>query len=181
MTSPDRLVIEPLGRRHARASFSCGLPDLDRYLARQAGQDVRRRIARVFVCTECDADTVLGFYTLSALSIDLTSLPDKLSRKLPRHPLPCVLLGRLAVHRTAQGQGLGRILAADAVKRVMAASDTVAMHAVIVDAANEDAKRFYERFGFSPLEDAPMRMFLPLGSSINTQTRERTCSKSLPQ
>ena len=63
---------------------------------------------------------------------------------------------------------------ADAVKRVMAASDTVAMHAMIVDAANEDAKRFYERFGFLPLEDAPMRMFLPLGSSTNTQTRERT-------
>ena len=174
MTGSNRLVIEPLGRRHDRASFSCGLPEQDRYLARQAGQDIRRRIARVFVCTSGDTHTVLGFYTLSALSIDMNSLPDELSRKLPRHPLPCALLGRLAVDITAHGQGLGRILLAAAVKRVMAAGDTVAVHAMIVDAANKDAKRFYERFGFSPLEDAPMRLFLPLGRSTITGTRQRT-------
>ena len=163
MTGPDRLVVEPLGRRHDRVAFSCGLPELDRYLARQAGQDVRRRIARVFVCTAGDADTVLGFYTLSALSIDLGSLPEDLSRKLPRHQVPCVLLGRLAVDASVHGQGLGRMLLADAVKRVVAASEAVAMHAMIVDAANDDAKRFYEGFGFAPLRDDPMRLFLPLG------------------
>ena len=85
MTGLDALVIEPLGKRHDRAAFSCELPELDRYLARQAGQDVRRRIARVFVCTAEGADTVLGFYTLSTLAIDLSSLPEELSRKLPRH------------------------------------------------------------------------------------------------
>ena len=88
MTGPDALVIEPLARRHERAGFSCGLPELDRYLARQAGQDVRRRIARVFVCTVSDTDTVLGFYTLSALAVGLASLPADLARKLPRHPVP---------------------------------------------------------------------------------------------
>ena len=163
MTDSDALIVEPLGRRHDRAAFSCGLPELDRYLTRQAGQDVRRRIARVFVCTADDSDVVLGFYTLSALSIDLASLPDELSRKLPRHPVPCALIGRLAVDRSAHGRGLGRMLLADAVKRTVAAGETVAMHALIVDAANEDAKRFYERFGFLPLTDDPMRLFLPLG------------------
>ena len=163
MTDSDALTVEPLGRRHDRAAFSCGLPELDRYLARQAGQDVRRRIARVFVCTAGDADAVLGFYTLSAMSIDLASLPDELSRKLPRHPVPCALIGRLAVDRSARGRGLGRMLLADAVKRTVAAGETVAMHALIVDAANEDAKRFYERLGFAPLTDEPMRLFLPLG------------------
>ena len=163
MTGSDSLVIEPLGKRHDRASFSCGLPELDRYLARQAGQDVRRRIARVFVCTAGEADTILGFYTLSALSIDLASLPEQLSRKLPSLPLPCALIGRLAVDRSAHGRGLGRMLLADAVKRTVAAGETVAMHALIVDAANDDAKRFYERFGFTPLTDDPMRLFLPLG------------------
>lgn len=163
MTGSDALIIESLGRRHDRAAFSCGLPELDRYLARQAGQDVRRRIARVFVCTAGETDAVLGFYTLSALSIDLTSLPDELSRKLPRHPVPCALIGRLAVDRSAHGRGLGRMLLADAVKRTVAAGQTVAMHALIVDAANDDAKRFYERFGFAPLTDDPMRLFLPLG------------------
>ena len=136
---------------------------MDRCLARQAGQDVRRRITRVFVCTAGETDAVLGFYALSALSIDLASLPDELSRKLPRHPVPCALIGRLAVDRSAHGRGLGSMLLADAVKRIVAAGETVAMHALIVDALNEDAKRFYERFGFAPLTDDPMRLFLRLG------------------
>ena len=174
MIASDRLVVEPLGRRHERTAFSCGLPELDRYLVRQAGQDVRRRIARVFVCTVGDADTVLGYYTLSALSIDLSSLPETLSRKLPRHPVPCVLLGRLAVDASTHGQGLGRLLLADAVKRVMAAGEIVAMYAMIVDAANEDAKRFYQGFGFTPLRDAPMRLFLPLRSTPFTRVHERS-------
>ena len=166
MTDPDALVIEPLDRRHDRTNFSCGLPELDRYLARQAGQDIRRRIARVFVCTVGETDAVLGFYTLSALSIDLASLPDELSRKLPRHPVPCALIGRLAIDRSAQRRGIGRLLVADAVRRVAAAGETVAMHALIVDAANDDAKRFYEGFGFLPLTDDPMRLFLPPGQAV---------------
>ena len=120
----------------------------------------------MFVCTASKTDAVLGFYTLSALSIDLTSLPDELSRKLPRHPMPCALIGRLAIERSAQGRGMGRLLLADAVRRVVAASETVAMHALIVDATNDDAKRFYEGFGFRPLTDNPMRLFLPLGQAV---------------
>ncbi len=163
MTDPDSLTIEPLGRQHDRSAFSCGFPELDLYLMHQAGQDIRRRIARVFVCTAGETDAVLGFYTLSAQSIDLTSLPDELSRKQPRHPLPCALIGRLAVDSSTHGRGLGRMLLADAVKRTVAAGESVAMHALIVDAANEDAKRFYEMFGFAPLTDDPIRLFLPLG------------------
>ncbi len=135
---------------------------MDRYLARQAGQDVRRRIARVFVCAAGETDAVLGFYALSALSIDLASLPGQLSRKLPRHPVPCALIGRLTVDRSAHRQGLGRMLLPDAVKRTVIAGETVAMHALIVDASNDDAKRFYERFGFVPLTDDPMRLIISL-------------------
>ena len=164
MTDLDALVIESLGKRHDRAAFSCGLPELDRYLARQAGQDVRRRIARVFVCTSEGSDTVLGFYTLSALSIDLSSLPEDLSRKLPRHPVPCALIGRLAIDQSARRHGLGRMLLADAIKRTVSASDIMAIHAVIVDAKNNAAKQFYEAFGFAPMQDNPMRLFLSLGS-----------------
>ena len=117
----------------------------------------------MFVCTAGDGDAVLGFYTLSALSIELNALPEELSRKLPRHPVPCVLLGRLALDRFVHGRGVGRMLLADALKRVVAAAETVAMHAMIVDAANDGAKRFYEGFGFMPLAETPMRLFLPLG------------------
>lgn len=163
MTDLDKLKIEPLGKHHDRAVFSCGLPELDRYLARQAGQDVRRRIARVFVCTTRESDTVLGYYTLSALAVDLSALPRELSRKLPRHPVPCALIGRLAVDQSARGQGLGRMLLADAIKRTRSASDIMAIHAIVVDAKNSTAKQFYEGFGFTPMEQYPMRLFLPLG------------------
>ena len=150
--------------RDDRATFSCGLPELDRYLGRQAGQDVRRRIARVFVCTAESSDNVLGFYTLSALAIDLSSLPEELSRKLPRHPAPCALLGRLAIDQSVRGYGLGRMLPADAIKRILGASDMLTIHAVIVDAKNTTAKPFYQGFGFAPLQDNPLRLFLPLGA-----------------
>ncbi len=172
MTEFNELIVEPLGKRHDRAAFSCGFPELDHYLMRQAGQDIRRRIARVFVCTAKDANVVLGFYALSALSIDLASLPVVLSRKLPRLPVPCALIDRLAVDRSAHGRGLGRMLLADAVKRTMAASETVAMHALVVDAANDNAKRFYERFGFAPLTDDPMRLFLALGHNTLGDLKE---------
>ena len=88
LTGSDTLTIQSRARRHDRVANSCGLPELDRCLSRQAGQDIRRRNARVFVCTADDANSGFGLYTLSALSIDLTSLPDALSRKLPHHPLP---------------------------------------------------------------------------------------------
>ena len=158
------LIIKPLDRMHDRRTFSCGMSALDRYLKRQAGQDVRRRIARVFVCTAENDDAVLGFYTLSALSIDLRSLPESLRRKLPRHPIPCALIGRLAVDTSVHGQGVGRMLLADAIKRTVNASATLAIHAMIVDAKENVAKRFYMNFGFVPLQDDPMRLFLPLGA-----------------
>ena len=164
MTGASPLVIEPLGRTHDRPAFSCGTSALDTYLKRQAGQDVRRRIARVFVCTAENDYVVLGFYTLGALSIDLRSLPESLRRKLPRHPIPCALIGRLAVDTSVHGQGVGRMLLADAIKRTVNASATLAIHAMIVDAKENVAKRFYMNFGFVPLQDDPMRLFLPLGA-----------------
>lgn len=162
MTVPDRLIIEPLDRRHDRSGFSCGIPELDQYLMHQAGQDVRRRFARAFVCTSDGANAVLGFYTLSTLSIDLDSLPAELVRKLPRHPVPCVLLGRLAVDAATQGRGIGSMLIADAIKRTNAVGKTVGVYAMIVDATNEAAKPFYMAFGFLPFQNDPMRLFLPL-------------------
>jgi GNAT superfamily N-acetyltransferase len=158
------LIIEPLGRQHDRAAFSCGVAELDDYLKRRAGQDVRRRIAQVFVCTRNGSDVVLGFYSLSALSVDVGALPEAQARKLPRHPVPAALIGRLAVDRSAQGCGLGRLLLADAVRRTLAASEQVAIHAMVVDAKSESAREFYRAYGFLALPDDPMRLFLPLRS-----------------
>ena len=164
MTGPGALIIEPLIKRHNRTAFSCGIPALDHYLVRRAGQDVRRRVARVFVCTAVGADAVLGFYTLSALSIDVTSLPERLSRKLPRHPVPCALIGRLAVDQGVNGNAVAG--AHDALNGVgeKHAAQPVPLGRSIVDAKNDEAKPFYEGFWFTPLRDDPMRLFLPLGS-----------------
>jgi uncharacterized protein (DUF1778 family) len=100
--------VELLNAAHNRAAFSCGVPALDRYLVQQAGQEMRRGVARVFVLCEQGFIDVLGYYTLSPTSIDYGDLPAEISKRLPRYPtLPALLLGRLAVEARRQGQGLG--------------------------------------------------------------------------
>ena len=165
MTDKPDLVIEPLGKKHNRAAFSCGTDELDAYLQRQASQDTKRRIARVFIIhSASDDQIILGYYTLSALSIDLSSLPSDLVKKLPKHPLPAALIGRLAVSAESQGAGLGKILLADAIKRTLALGDEIGVYAMVVDALNADAEAFYQGFGFSKLNAATNRLFLPLKS-----------------
>jgi GNAT superfamily N-acetyltransferase len=164
MSEFENLTIMPLGKLHDRAAFSCGVERLDHYLQRQASQDIRRRIAQMFVCTRSQESQVLGFYTLSAIAVDVGSLPENLSRKLPRHPVPCALIGRLAVDQSAMGHGVGKMLLADAVKRTVRVSDEIAIHAMVVDAKDDSAKQFYRGFGFISLNDPPMRLFLPLKS-----------------
>ena len=167
MTDFQNLVIEPLNRTHNRTGFQCGVKALDRYLKKQAKQDIKRRIGRVFVATKPDnPKVVIGYYTLSTLSIELNQLPEKLARKLPKHPVPAALIGRLAVRDFAQGQGVGKMLLADAIKRTLAVSDQIAIYAITVDAVNEKAKGFCEQFGFTRLSDDNPRLFLPL-KSIN--------------
>ena len=167
MTDFQNLVVQPLNPTHGRTGFQCGVEALDRYLKKQAKQDIKRRISRVFVATRPDnPKTVIGYYTLSTLSIELNQLPEKLARKLPKHPVPAALIGRLAVSNAAQGQGVGKMLLADAIKRTLAVSDQVAIYAIVVDAINENAKGFYEQFGFTRLSDDSPRLFLPL-KSIN--------------
>ena len=169
MTAPP-LTITALASRHDRQGFSCGVPELDSYLKTRAGQDMRRRIARVFVCCPRDSDSIHGFYTLSSLSIDASSLPQNIARKLPRHPIPAALIGRLAVSERSQGQGIGTMLIADAVKRSLAVSEEMAIHALVVDAKDEAASRFYRRFGFQPFVGESRRLFLPLASAVGPVT-----------
>ena len=144
-----------------------GVEALDRYLKKQAKQDIKRRISRVFVATKPDnPKVVIGYYTLSTLSIELNQLPEKIARKLPKHPVPAALIGRLAVSSSAHGQGVGKMLVADAIKRTLAVSDQIAIYTMVVDAINDNAKGFYEQFGFTRLSDDSPRLFLPL-KSIN--------------
>ena len=165
MTRRKGLIIEPLASHHDRLNFSCGVDSLDKYLKKQANQDVRRRISRVFVVTSIDSpETVVGFYTLSTLSIELSHLPADQASKLPRHPVPAALIGRLACASNAAGKGIGGMLLADAIKRTLAVSDEIAIFAIVVDALNEQAANFYAQYGFESLTTRSRRMFLPLKS-----------------
>ena len=157
-------LIEPLAKRHDRNAFSCGKWLLDRYLKNQAGQDARRRVAAPFVMVAGGGGAaVLGYYTLSAFGIDLGDLPEETARRLPRYPtVPATLLGRLAVHRDCRGQGLGEFLLMDALYRALTQSTRIAAAAVIVDAMDDDAWRFYRHFDFISFPARGDLLFLPM-------------------
>lgn len=160
--------IRPLDHNTDTAGFDCGETALDEYLQRYASQDIKRGVARVFVASPVGQfQLAAGFYTLSAASIAAETLPEKLRKKLPRYPVPVALLGRLAVSRQAQGQGLGSILLADACKRVAAASETLAVAAIVVDAKSTQAAVFYQHFGFIELPGQPGRWMLPRSHFAN--------------
>ena len=151
--------VEPLGPQHQRAGFQCGSEALDRYVRTQAGQDARRNLAAPFVLVLPDG-AIGGYYTLSTTSLILAGLPGHIVRRLPRYPLiPAALQGRLAVDRRYQGRGHGRFLLADALLRII--RNGIALFAVVVDARDDAARRFYERESFLPLPDRPMKLFRP--------------------
>jgi predicted GNAT family N-acyltransferase len=152
--------IEALEARHDRAGFCCGIPELDSYLQRRAGQDLQRKLAAVFVLT-AGSKTIAGFYTLSAHSIVGADLPPELAKRLPRFPLPVTLLGRMAVAQALQGAGLGEFLLVDALNRALNGSRQIASWAVVVD-AKAGARNFYLKHDFISLPDSPDRPFLPM-------------------
>jgi GNAT superfamily N-acetyltransferase len=132
---------------------------LDDWLRTRASQDQRRHVAQVFVAL--DEQGIVGFYSLSMFALVLDNLPAELARKLPRYrAIPAALIGRLARHERARGSGLGDLLLADAIKRVLAAAESVAAYAIVVDAKDERGCRFYQSHGFVPFPSQPQRLFL---------------------
>ena len=159
------LIITPLNKQHDRKTFDCGEPTLNQYLHRYANQDIKRRVSRVFVASPSDMrEQVIGYYSLSAGSLDATDLPEEHRRRLPGYPVPVVMLGRLAIAKTYQGQGLGSIFIANALQRVAQASQVMAVYAMVVDALNERVGDFYRQFGFIPIPSQPLKLFLPMDS-----------------
>ena len=157
-----KFTCEPLGKQHNRTAFRCGVPELDEYLQQRASQDMRRRVAAVFVMVPQDEPSrIAGYYTLSSASVILDQLPDTMAKKLPRYPsVPAVLVGRLA--RDLGFSGAGEFLLLDALARSFEHSDKVAAAVVLVDAKNARARTFYARYGFVEIVDIPDRMFLPM-------------------
>lgn len=148
---------------HDRQGFACGIPALDEYLHRLADQQRRRGVTSVYVLTDsARPERILGYYTLSAAEVDVLRLTDAARKPLPRYPVPCFRMGRLACRADERGHGLGRLLLGCAVGRCLKARQQVAAYALLVDAKDETAKSFCLRFGFTPLRDAALTLYLPL-------------------
>lgn len=156
-------TIEPLGKYHSRADFTCEEPALVDYLQKQASQDAKRFAAAPFVAVAPGSKDVLGYYTLSATMIELADVPEDQVSKLARYPfVSATLLGRLARDKRLKKDGLGEFLLMDALHRALLQSAQIAAAAVVVDAKHEKAASIYKSYDFIPLKDRPDRLFLPM-------------------
>jgi GNAT superfamily N-acetyltransferase len=151
-------------KRHHRDEFTCGVPALDDYLRRFATQHRRKGFSTVHVLVNRDEPSrILGYYSLSAAQLDGAALAPADRAGLPRYPVPCFRMGRLACRADRRGEGLGKLLVGLAVRRCLDARELVAAYALIVDAKDEAAKRFYEHHGFAACVDAPLTLYFPFG------------------
>ncbi len=155
-------VVEPFGKQHDRDGFTCGKPPLDDFIRARVSQYEKRRLGKTFVAVTKGEPTILGYYTLAAGAVSYQHLPIDTSRKLPKHPVPVVLLARLAVDQSAQGKRLGEGLLLDALQRALDLSVGLGVYAVEVDAIDDDAVKFYQKYGFSPLLDDPLHLYLAI-------------------
>jgi len=157
------LSISRLDKTHKRQLFSCGVKSLDDYISQQAGQEIRKHISVTYILNDEALHKIAGYYTLSSTTIELTDLSDELSRKLPHYPLlPATLIGRLAVDLHYQKNGIGEILLVDALRRAYQASQEIASFAVIVEAINESAAKFYKKYNFMTFSPDKNKLYLPM-------------------
>lgn len=171
-SASESWVIERLGARHDRTAFDCGQPALNDWLKLRAGQFDRRDLARTYVAVRQAAAEVFGYYATSTHRVRYDALPADQAKGLPKIDVPVVLLGRLAVDKRAQGQKLGSLLLVDALQRAERISEQIGIRAVEVDAIGESARDFYLRFGFAPLQDDPLHLFLPMSVLRNLRLAE---------
>jgi GNAT superfamily N-acetyltransferase len=158
------MLITLLTGDHDRGGFACGRRELDDWLRRIARQHQDKGLSRTFVAVdEREPRRILAYYALSTAEVDTSGLPEVRRRKFPRG-IPAVRLGRLAVDQRCQGRRLGELMLVDAIERVRVIAQHAGVVALIVDAIDENAARFYARYGFEHFLDEPLRLFMPLRS-----------------
>ena len=155
-----------LTKDHDRNSFDCGVPALNDYLKKYALQNQKKHAARTYVATR--GNRIGGYYSLAYGSVSLDDAPRSVKSGLPGHPIPVILLARLAVDSTEQGRGLGTALLKDALFRTIQASEIAGLRAMLVHAKDDSAKRFYEKFGFEPSPIDAYHLFLKLSDILST-------------
>ncbi|MCJ8279870.1 MAG: GNAT family N-acetyltransferase, partial [Rivularia sp. ALOHA_DT_140] len=142
------LTIELLDKKkHNRSAFISGNDNLDNYIRKGASQELKKKVSTVFVLIDSPNIDIIAYYTLSSYTIDASNLNEDFAKTVPRYPLlPATLLGRLAVAQSHQGNGIGELVLIDALKRVFDATSQVASIAVVVEAIDENAVRFYQKY-----------------------------------
>ena len=162
MSVPDEHALAapaPLAAEHELEEFNSGTPPLDEWLKRRARQNEASGASRTYVIAE--GRRVVGYYGLAAGSVLHEVATSRVRRNMP-DPVPVALLGRLAVDRQWQGRGLGAALLRDAVLRVVGAAGTIGVRALLVHAISDEAKAFYERWGFRPSATDPMTLMITM-------------------
>lgn len=153
------MLISTLDKKHHdRAAFDCGVEPLNHFLKKQSSQIQKRSEAILHVAHE--GSVIAGFYSLSTFSLLQADDPEQLKKQSPHMPIPCMLIGRFAVDVSQQGKGLGTDLLFDALTKIKQVSKTVGIAFVVVDAKDDKAKAFYERFGFTEIQSKPRRLIL---------------------
>lgn len=150
---------ERLSKVHKRSEFHCGVKDLDDFIQKYARQNASSNLSETYVLIHSDKD-IFGFYTLSAASIAYQNYPE--NRNLPKYGIPAALIGRLAVDESRKWQGFGKLLLVDALIRVHELSKSIGVHCVTVNAKDENARKFYQKFGFASLHDDPLHLFISI-------------------
>lgn len=155
--------VEPFNRtQHNRSQFDCGVPVLNDWLATKVSQYEKRDLARTYVLVESGETVVKGYFSLSNHTVLYDALSEDQTKGLPRMDVPVVLIGRLAVDLTTQGQGMGEYLLIDALRRAEYLAGKIGIRAVEGDVINDAAHKFYEKYGFLSLQDDPHHLFLPM-------------------
>jgi len=159
------LRIRALDERANRIAFSSGSDPLDEWFHRQAGQSQRRRLASVWIATPAAEPTVVvGYYSLAPWQIAFEEAPREVTRRLPKYPLAATLLARLAIDRRWQGQGMGGVLLADALRRARLASEIVPVQLFVVHAKDTKASAFYVQHGLRPFPRTTRHLFMPVAA-----------------
>jgi GNAT superfamily N-acetyltransferase len=163
-------VIERLTAAHERDGFSCGNSILDEFLTKYATQYEKRNVARTHVLVRPGEAKVLGYYSLASSAVPFESFPASLAKKLPRHPVPVVLLARLAVDQSVRGQGHGGLLLRDAFTKCLTLGEQIGLFAVTVDAIDDAAVKFYQHFGFVLFNDQTDKLFISIDTIRQAHT-----------
>ncbi len=150
----------PLDGEHRVNGFECGVDSLDIWLVRHARAASGAGSARTYVVVDSEQDRVVGYHALTVGSIEHAEATIRAKKGMPRHPIPVMILARLAVDKSVQGKGLGLFLLRDAMRRAVSVAEQAGVRLILVHAVNDEARAFYKRFGFEPSPTDPMNMHL---------------------